>query len=67
MIETTTLNDAAAILREHGLKISNIALAAGLESGAFPFGSVIRSDQNKQRIVFIYTRLLKKWIEEREV
>lgn len=34
MIKTLTLKDAAAKLRENGMRISDRSLAAGLEQGA---------------------------------
>ena len=38
MIETLTLNQTAAYLRQHGLSISNPALANGIQQGQYPFG-----------------------------
>lgn len=66
MIATMTANEAAAYLRAHGLKISNVSLMAGLEAGIFPFGHAFKGD-GKQRVVMIFTRLLDEWIEERDV
>ena len=66
MMATMTANEAAAYLRAHGLKISNVSLMAGLEAGIFPFGHAFKGD-GKQRVVMIFTRLLDEWIEERSV
>lgn len=45
MIQTLTLNEAAAYLRERGLSISNETLAAGLEQGVFAFGTAFRANE----------------------
>jgi hypothetical protein len=66
MIQTLTLNEAAAYLRERGLSISNETLAAGLEQGVFAFGTAFRAN-GKNRVVMIFKRLLDQWIAEREV
>ena len=66
MIQTLTLNEAAAYLRERGLSISNETLAAGLEQGVFAFGTAFRA-YGKNRVVMIFKRLLDQWIAEREV
>ena len=65
MIQTLTLNEAAAYLRERGLSISNETLAAGLEQGVFAFGTAFRAN-GKNRVVMIFKRLLDQWIAERE-
>ena len=64
MIETLTLNDAAAYLREHGLSISNEALGDGLEQRVYPFGVCIIGGG---RVFQIFKRLLDEWIAERTV
>lgn len=64
MIQTLTLNEAAAYLRERGLSISNETLAAGLEQGVFAFGTAFRAN-GKNRVVMIFKRLLDQWIAER--
>lgn len=66
MIQTLTLNEAAAYLRERGLSISNETLAAGLEQGVFAFGTAFRAN-GKNRVVMIFKRLLDQWVAEREV
>ena len=43
MIETLTLNQTAAYLRQQGLSISNPALANGIQQGQYPFGICIVS------------------------
>lgn len=64
-IQTMDLNECAAYLREHGLRISNESLADGIQQGAYPFGVCICG--GKRRIFQIYTRLVNEWISEREV
>lgn len=66
MIQTLTLNEAAAYLRERGLSISNETLAAGLENGVFSFGTAFRAN-GKSRVVMIFKKLLDEWIFERSV
>lgn len=66
MIQTLTLNEAAAYLRERGLSISNETLASGLENGVFSFGAAFRAN-GKSRVVMIFKRLLDEWISERSV
>lgn len=66
MIETLTLNQTAAYLRQHGLSISNPALANGIQQGQYPFGICIVNDQGR-RSFQIFRALLDKWIEERTV
>ena len=63
MIETFTIREAAAYLREHGMKISAEALSAGLEQGAYPFGICIRLERSP--VYQIFKRLLDEWIAER--
>lgn len=66
MIQTLTLNEAAAYLRERGLSISNETLAAGLEQGVFASAQPSAAN-GKNRVVRIFKRLLDQWIAEREV
>lgn len=63
-IATMDLNECAAYLRDHGLRISNESLADGIQQGAYPFGVCI---EGKRRIFQIFTRLVNEWISEREV
>lgn len=65
MIETLTLNEAAAYLREHGLSISNEALGDGLEQRVYPFGVCIIG--GGRRVFQIFKRLLDEWIAERTI
>lgn len=62
-IETMTLNQAAARLREAGLSISNGTLADGIEGGVYPFAICI--DTGESRVFQIFSRLLEEWIDER--
>ncbi len=64
MIETMDTNEAAAYLRECGLRISNEALVDGLELGIFPFGHAY-AGSGKRRIVMIFKTLLDQWVAER--
>ena len=64
MIETFTVRDAAAYLREHGMRISAEALSAGLEQGVYPCGVCIRLE--RAPVYQIFKRLLDEWIAERD-
>ena len=64
MIETLTLNQTAAYLRQHGLSISNPALANGIQQGQYPFGICIVSAEGC-RSFQIFKTLLDKWIASR--
>lgn len=63
MIVTLTPAEAAAILREHGMKTSPEKIKAGLLCGVYPFGVCI---QMRQKEYEIYKPLLIRWIAERE-
>ena len=64
MIKTLTVKEAAAELRKHGMAISDLSLAAGLEQGVYPFGVCIRMERS--RVFQIFPVLLRQWIAERE-
>ena len=55
------IKEAAQILREHGMKISDADLRAGLEQKVYPFGDVVTS----QPVFHIYKPKLLAWIDER--
>ena len=63
MIETMSLNEATEYLRQHGMRITNTTLAAGIEQGLYPFGLCIRGDVKP--VYQIFVRLLDEWIERR--
>lgn len=63
-IATMDLNECAAYLRDHGLRISHETLADGIEQGVYPFGVCVGG---KRRVFQIFTALLDQWIEERSV
>lgn len=67
ILTTMTLNECAAYLRKHGLGISNVTLANGIEQGAFPFGVCIREPDGETRTFKVFRRLVDEWIAEREV
>lgn len=65
MIVTLTPKEAAAILREHGMRRANEShIRAGLDCGAYPFGVMIPFEKSHE--YEIYKTLLMKWIAERE-
>lgn len=63
MIETMSLNEATEYLRQHGMRITNTTLAAGIQQGLYPFGLCIQGDIKP--VYQIFTRLLDEWIERR--
>lgn len=63
MIVVLTINETVEILREHGMKISQPHLRAGIECGAYPFGVCVR--MGKQPTFEIFRPLLMRWIAER--
>ena len=58
---TVTPDEAAAIMRSHGVKIGTEAVRAGIEQGAFPFGVSI---QLAKRSFFISRSKLYAWLED---
>lgn len=63
MIRTMTPQEAAEVLRQHGMRISPDTLRYGLEQGVYPFGLCIQCD--KQPVYQIFAKLLYQWIAER--
>ena len=63
MIVVIGIKEATAILREHGMHISDADLRAGIEQRVYPFGDAVVV---ASRPVFhIYHPMLMKWIDER--
>lgn len=63
-LETLTPQEAAEVLRRHGMKISPDVLRLGLQQGVYPFGVYIAG--NKSPIYQIFTKQFMEWISERE-
>lgn len=65
MIELSILTAAEATerLRSMGMKISPEILREGIEQGAFPFGTVVRTKNDTPRC-YIYEKRLMSWAEE---
>ena len=63
MIVCLSVKETVEILREHGFKVSEQHLRAGLECRAYPFGNVVY--MAKQPVFEIFRPLLMKWINER--
>lgn len=57
------IKEAAQILREHGMKISDADLRAGLEQKVYPFGDAVVV--TSQPVFHIYKPKLLAWIDER--
>lgn len=59
------IKDAAKILREHGMDISDADLRAGIEQRVYPFGDAVTV--TTKPVFHIYQPLLMQWIAERSV
>lgn len=57
------IKDAAKILREHGMQISDGDLRAGIEQRVYPFGDAVTV--TSKPVFHIYLPLLMQWIAER--
>lgn len=57
------IKEAAAILREHGMQISDGDLRAGIEQRIYPFGDAVVV--TSKPVFHIYLPLLMQWIAER--
>ena len=64
MVVCLNIREAVKILKEHGVKISEAMLRAGLEQKVFPFGEAVKIV--KQTEYNVYHKLLMDWIAERE-
>ena len=58
-----SVKDAARILREHGMEISDADLRAGIEQRIYPFGDAVTV--TTKPVFHIYQPLLMQWIAER--
>lgn len=59
---TVTATEAAARLRQAGMRISVKRLVDDIEKGRFPFGHVVSTGPSGRRTVEIYRRDLETWI-----
>lgn len=57
------IKDAAKILREHGMAISDGDLRAGIEQRIYPFGDAVVV--TSKPVFHVYQPLLMQWIRER--
>jgi len=60
-----SVKDAAKILREHGMQISDGDLRAGIEQKVYPFGDAVTV--TSKPVFHVYQPLLMQWINERSV
>lgn len=63
MIVCLTVKETVQLLKEHGFKITEQHLRAGLECGAYPFGDVVK--MAKSPCFEIFRPKLMEWINER--
>lgn len=61
-IETMTPEEAAAAMRELGLRCSAEKIRDGIEQGKYPFGVCINMDRREFEI---YRALFDRWVKER--
>lgn len=64
MVICLNVREAVKILKEHGVRVSEAMLRAGLEQKVFPFGEAVKIVKNTEYT--IYRKLLIDWIAERE-
>ena len=57
------IREAAKILRENGMQISDADLRAGITQRVYPFGDAVVV--TKEPVFHIYMPLLRQWIAER--
>lgn len=57
------IREAAKILRENGMQISDGDLRAGIEQRVYPFGDAVVV--TSKPVFHIYMPLLRQWIEAR--
>lgn len=58
-----SIEEAAHLLQERGMKIAKATLQRGIQQRVFPFGDCVECP--KERRFYVYGRLLSRWIEER--
>lgn len=58
-----TVPEAVEWLRSMGMKIGPDTLRWGIEQKQFPFGNVVRTDQNNVRC-YVYSKKLLEWAAE---
>lgn len=62
---TLSINETLAIMREAGVPASSASLADGIESGAYPFGRLVRKSESGRRTFEIFVVDLRRWLEEK--
>lgn len=62
---TLSINETLAIMREAGVPASGASLADGIESGAYPFGRLVRKSESGRRTFEIFVVDLRRWLEEK--
>lgn len=62
-IETMTLNETVARLRELGVKTTEVKVGLAIQAGLYPWGIAIKGEKNW--IYEIYTKLFDQWVTER--
>ena len=64
---TMTAREVYYAMREAGIRTSPQAIAAGIVSGAYPFGEVVNIGETGRRTLRIYTVDFLNWLESKKV
>ena len=64
-IDTMTLNQTVARLRELGIKTTEVRVGLALQAGKYPWGIAVKGEQHW--IYEIYTKLFEEWVAERAI
>lgn len=62
---TLTLHECEDILRSYGIRCSARGIAAGFESGVYPFGRIKGVGRTGRRETEIFRADLEKWLREK--
>lgn len=62
-VKVFTVAEATEVLRRCGVRISPDLLRAGLQQGAFPFGTYIQTEKSSR--CYVYENQLEQWLKER--
>ncbi|MBS5658554.1 MAG: hypothetical protein KHW76_08855 [Oscillibacter sp.] len=65
IIETMTLNEVTARMRELGVKTSETRIAEAIQRGLYPWAIAIQGRKNM--CYEIYTKLFDAWVAERSI
>lgn len=61
--DLVSIEEAARVLQNKGMKIAKATLQRGIQQKVFPFGDCVECE--RERRFYIYGRLLERWCAER--